>query len=266
LVKKIKGEQVTGHVLILGSGPDATRCLEWDLSGFSHVVAINNAWRVGPEWSVCIFPDDFPEDRRPERLRPGQQLVTSADYVPAQNRFGGVAYAGATMAFSASYWVLDALSPDVIAYLGCDMVYDRGGATHFYGEGTADPLRADPTLQSLEAKARRLQAFAAADGVALVNLSRERSRLPYPRGDAGGLSGAAIDPGDAGQVADALALEAEYSVSVPSGRVWEADLPQAKLAEIDALWLKAFPQTHHQVPRNVVPTRVVPRRVTRQRA
>ena len=55
------------------------------------------------------------------------------------------------MAFTAGYWALGALKPTIIAYLGCDMVY-KGNKTHFYGKGTADPLRNDPTLKNLLSK------------------------------------------------------------------------------------------------------------------
>ncbi len=59
-----------------------------------------------------------------------------------------------TMAFTAGYWALGALKPDIIAYLGCDMIYplEKGSPSHFYGNGQADPLRSDITLQSLGSK------------------------------------------------------------------------------------------------------------------
>ena len=57
-----------------------------------------------------------------------------------------------------------------MAFFGCDMVYAATGKTHFYGTGTADPLRPDVTLQSLEGKAARLQLLAAEQGCACVNL------------------------------------------------------------------------------------------------
>ena len=217
------------------------RCTGWDLSGFSAVVAINNAWAVRPDWTHCIHPDDFAEERRPHPCA-GQTVIRSEDYIPSQNRFGGVVYAGATMAFTASYWALDALKPRAIAYLGCDMMYDQPGNTHFYGSGAADPLRSDPTLQSLEAKARRLQALAAREGCVLANLSDAPSRLPYPRATAAGLADVVACPGDDASVAAALKREADCAMVVPSGRYWEEPdrIDPARLAEIDADWLAAF--------------------------
>ena len=166
-------------VLMLGSGPNVLACRDWPRAAFDRLVTINNAWAVRPDWDDLVYPDDFPPDRHPVGLKPGQTLVSSGLYIPENNRYGGIIYAGATMAFTASYWALGALRPRVIAYLGCDMVYGEGRITHFYGRGMADPLRPDPTLQNLRAKSARLELLAARDGCALVNLSAgsERSDL-----------------------------------------------------------------------------------------
>ncbi len=227
-------------VLILGSGPDAPRCATWDLTGVSELVVINNAWRVRPDWTISIHPDDFPVDRRPVAAE-GQRIVGSEAYVPAHAPYGSVVYAGGTMAFSASYWVLHALRPTVIAYLGCDMVYPPKGRTHFYGTGTADPLRDDPTLQSIEAKAARLQALASVQGCALVNLSDGASRLPFPRATLADLRETAFAPlpFEAERVAAIRARETALGIDVPSGRYWEMPdlLDRAALSEIDDMWL-----------------------------
>jgi hypothetical protein len=228
-------------VLILGSGPAAVAVKGWDRSVFSHVVAINNAWRLRPDWDVSIHPEDFPPAHRPADLRPGQRRVEAREYVPIQNAYGGFVYAGGTMAFTAGYWALGALRPRVMAFFGCDMVYAPRGKTHFYGTGTADPLRADITLQSLEAKAARLQLLAAGQGCACVNLSWQDSRLVFPRATMDDLAGAAPVVPDAAGVAFARAREAELGYMVPSGRYWkEVDRFDAgALAGLDALWLAA---------------------------
>ena len=236
-------DQVTRTVLIVGSGPNAPDCLDWDLSGFAAVVAINNAWRVRPDWTHLIHPEDFPQDRHPDRLSSGQTLVTAAHYVPSQNRFGGVVYAGGTMAFNAGYWALDALNPDVLAYIGCDMVYPSSGPTHFYGTGTADPLRADVTLQDLGAKSARLMLMAAAVGCRCVNLSRAAdSRLVFPRATPTALSALPppASPAALPDFQEATAREAALGHYVPSGRYWEAEgLDAHALAAIDQLWRAA---------------------------
>lgn len=224
------------NVLILGSGPNVTQAASWPRAPFDKVVAINNAWRVRPDWDYLIHPNDFPQDRQPDRRVAGQRIITYKDYVPAQNALGGFVYAGGTMAFTAGYWALHALRPRVMAFLGCDMTYDAA-RTHFYGQGTADPLRKDVTLRSLEAKSARLQAHAARQGCATVNLSRDDSRLVFPRAtpeDFGArpvLDEAAID--------HALRLEAEAGYMVPSGKYWKEEdrFDPAVIDTIDAAWL-----------------------------
>jgi hypothetical protein len=228
-------------VLILGSGPAAVEAREWDRDAFTHIVAINNAWRVRPDWDATIFPEDLPPDKRPSEVAPDQQLIEADQFVPVQNRFGGFVYAGGTMAFTAAYWALGALKPSVMAFFGCDLVYPETGQTHFYGTGTPDPLRDDVTLQSLEAKSARLQLIAAAEQCACVNLSNAESRLVLPRADLDSLSDAAPVSPDADSVARVQERERELDYFVASGRYWEeADqFDPIALAEIDAMWLEA---------------------------
>ena len=227
-------------LLMLGSAPMAAQAALWPRAPFDGIVAINNAHAIRPDWTWMVHPHDFPAARVPQP-GPGQHVVTEADFVPAQNAFGGFVYAGATMAFTAAYWALHALQPRVLAVYGCDMHYPARGRTHFYGTGTADPLRPDITLQSLEAKSARLMILAAMQGCATVNLSGGPSRLVFPRGGRDRVSAAlpqAFDPA----VADrALAAEAELGYLVPSGRYWEeaGRFDAAALAAIDRMWLRA---------------------------
>lgn len=227
-------------VLMLGSAPMVTQAAEWPRA-FDALVAINNAWRVRPDWDFSIYPWDFPPDRI---AVPGQDqaLVTEVEFVPAQNRYGGFVYAGATMAYTAAYWALDSLRPRVLAVFGCDMHYPAG-KTHFYGVGTPDPLRADITLRSLEAKSVRLMVMAARQGCAVVNLSAGPSRLLCPRAqlsDLAGVSPLAFDPA---RVATAQAREAALGYFAPSGRYWEnlAAYDVAEIDALDALWLACLP-------------------------
>ena len=122
-------------VLLLGSAPMAAEARHWPNASFDRIVAINNAWRIRPDWTHAIYPWDFPPDRHPV-AGPGQTLIIEDDFVPAQNAYGGFVYGGATMAYTAAYWILHALRPRVIAVFGCNMHYPATGATHFYG--TAD--------------------------------------------------------------------------------------------------------------------------------
>lgn len=228
-------------VLILGSAPDAVQCRTWPRTHVSDIVAINNAWQVRGDWDYLIAPDDFPADRRPASLAGHQTLVTSRDYVPANNRFGGIFYAGGTMAFTAGYWALATLRPTVMAFLGCDMVYSGAGKTHFYGQGRPDPLRHDPSLRNLEAKSTRLMLHAQQLGCACVRLSSGASRLVFPSvrfEDLPEVGGRPVAP--PGPLFDqAKEREARLQYFAPSGIYWDAAEPY-DTDEIDALddfWL-----------------------------
>lgn len=227
-------------VLILGSGPSVMDCEHWERGPFDRIVAINNAWRVRPDWDDLIHPSDFPVERRPSSLSASQHIVTANAYVPAQNDFGGFVYAGGTMAFTAGYWALSELKPSVMAFLGCDMVYPATGPTHFYGTGAPDPLRQDVTLRSLPAKSARLQIMAARAGCACINLSTADSQLVFPRGNPSGLPAAAL-PYDQAIAARADAEEARLNYYVPSGKYWKEEdrFDPAAIDALDAMWLSA---------------------------
>lgn len=227
------------QVLIIGSAPSAVAARDWPRQAFTHIVAINNAWRIRPDWDVLIHPEDFPVKNRPTDLSPGQRIVTAKDYVPLQNKYGGFVYAGGTMAFTAGYWALGALKPAVLAYFGCDMVYPGSGKTHFYGTGTADPLRGDVTLRSLEAKSARLALFGAAQNCSVVRLSSGESRLVFPAATQDDLP--ASLPNTKSMKAP-LAREAELGYFVSSGRYWEVEgrFDPEKIDALDQLWLEAY--------------------------
>ena len=229
------------RVLMLGSAPMAREANDWPREPFDMVLAINNAWRIRPDWDLAIHPHDFPAERHAVP-GPGQALVTEAEFVPAQNAYGGFVFAGATMAFTAAYWALAVLRPSVIAAFGCDMHYPASGPTHFYGKGTPDPLRADITLRSLEAKAARLMVLAAMQGCAMVNLSSGPSRLVFPRVARQRAGQARPQAFCARTAAAALSAEAALGYEVPSGRYWEeADrFDPVALDRVDALWLRAM--------------------------
>jgi hypothetical protein len=226
--------------LMLGSAPNALQARDWPRAPFDHIVAINNAWRIRDDWDDLCCPWDFPQDRRPV---PGatQRLILQEDFVPTQNLYGGFVYAGGTMAFTTAYWMLAALKPDVLAVLGCDMHYPAQGQTHFYGTGTADPLRPDITLRSLESKSARLMILAAQQGCAMVNLSTGPSRLVFPRATPAHLAATRPAPFDQTLTQAALDHEAELGYQVASGRYWEEShrFDVTEIDQLDALWLRA---------------------------
>lgn len=226
-------------VLMLGSAPNAVEARDWSRDGIDQILAINNAHLVRPDWDATIYPFDFDPARLPVPGA-GQRLIDERDFVPAQNRFGGFVYAGATMAFTSAYWALDHYRPRVIAAFGCDMTYPAAGPTHFYGTGTPDPLRDDITLRDLTAKSARLQILAARQGCAMVNLSRAPSRLIFPRGDLEHLAQARPLPFDAQLADQALAAEAALGYTTPTGHYRQTDYDAVKLDAIDHLWLSAL--------------------------
>jgi hypothetical protein len=235
--------------LIIGSGPSAPSTRHWPKPSNMTIIAINNAWQARPDWDCLVHAGDFPVDRMPDRLMPGQTVYSHESYVPAQNRFGGFVYGGGTMAFTAGYWALDTLKPDILAYFACDMTYS-GKVTHFYGQGTADPLRADVTLQSLEAKSARLMALAGRQGCACVNLSSEPvSRLLFPR-----IRFDELDKPTEPVLTDAAAMEAalleetRLGYMVEDGEYWHhAELFDASaLSRIDDMWLRVCQPAQRQ--------------------
>lgn len=230
-------------VLILGSAPNVLAARDLPRSLFSSIVAINNAWNVRDDWDYHVSPDDFPNARKPQHLAPGQTLIGANDYVPANNVYGGIVYAGATMAFTAGYWVLAALRPAAMVFVGCDMIYPATGNPHFYGTGTADPLRNDITLRNLEAKSARLMLHAAQQGCACIRAPGGDSRLLFPAMKLEDLGQAELPPVRANPMAfdRAQTYEDRLGYFVESGRYWDS-IPAYSTAHLDAiddLWMSA---------------------------
>ncbi len=230
-------------VLILGSAPNVLAARTLPKSMFSSIVAINNAWSVRDDWDYHISPEDFPQDRKPTQLRPGQTQIGAADYVPANNAYGGIIYAGATMAFTAGYWALAALRPAAMVFVGCDMVYPTIGNPHFYGKGTADPLRDDITLRNLEAKSARLMLHAAQQGCACIRAPGGESRLVFPAIALKDLGQTELPVVRANPTAFDRAQSYEDSLGyfVESGRYWDSapTYSAEHLDAIDQLWISA---------------------------
>ena len=228
-------------VLILGSSPDAIEAINFKSGVFDKIVAINNAWQIRADWDFCIFPNDFPEEKRP-KSNLSQKLITHHEYVPIQNRFGGFVYAGGTMAFTSGYWALGKLKPTLIAYLGCDMIY-KGKKTHFYGKGTADPLRNDPTLKNLLSKSARFEVIANSNNCSVFNLSKKtESNLVFRRLEISQIS----EPINRRKVEDnktleALKMEKELGYFVKDGKYWKhlKTLDSNAISRLDLLWSEA---------------------------
>lgn len=218
----------------------AVEARTWARKPFDAIVSINNAHAIRPDWDYLVYPWDFPANRLPRPV-PGQRLVSEEDFVPAQNAHGGFVYAGGTMAFTAAYWALHALRPRCMAFFGCDMHYPNTGPTHFYGTGTADPLRPDVTLRSIEAKSARFMVLAARAGCRVVNLSTGPSRLVFPRASRHSLSSAPLIRYNVTRAELALQRETTLGYRVPSGRYWQEAhrFDPAQIDALDTLWRSA---------------------------
>jgi hypothetical protein len=245
------GIDLTARVVLLGSAPEAVKIRDWSLPDNVILTCINNSYRVREDWQYLVYPGDFPAERLPREVNIPQALISERDYVPAMNAFGGIVYCGATMAYAAAYWAVHALRPRVLAFAACNMDYSQpGGATHFYGQGTPDPLREDATLQSLEAKSSRLFILALRQGSLVVNITgSHRSRLKIPSIDCDTFFGATCEELARAverlqkevnwfAVEEALIQEAELSYFAEAGDYWAPrySFDRAKLAGIDAHW------------------------------
>ena len=234
------------RILILGSAPNSVQAADWPRDIFDKIVVINNAWRIRDDWDDIIYPYDFAPENMPPQIKPHQQIIDENAFVPIQNDYGGFVYAGATMAYTAGYWVLGHYRPAEIAFMGCDMHYPDTGKTHFYGTGTPDPLRDDITLTSLEASSARLYSLAAQQGCQLFNLSYGISRLVFPRMSVTALTAGNAQPPagtiDDDQITIALKREAELGYYVPSGRYWDdiSQFDKNALIQLDALWMNTI--------------------------
>lgn len=133
-------------VVLVGSGADALKVKDWDLSPYV-VGAINNAWSVPSKLTAHIRSGDWipaPGNRPPPDLYQTVRFVSFHEYdgPDQRNRYGrqhlGI---GATMLWNAAYWMLATYQPRHLYFVGCSMNYPEGRANTFYRGGKADPLR-----------------------------------------------------------------------------------------------------------------------------
>ncbi|MEM9304539.1 MAG: hypothetical protein AAGE01_20675 [Pseudomonadota bacterium] len=186
------------QVLVLGSGPSIAQLDRMDSSPWT-VVAMNRAWSFRPDRvDYVVHMDALPGSKRPPagRYEPGR-VVSYAEYVEAVRHYARRfshgesddwwSVTGGLIHFSTSYWVMHALNPGRIGYLGCDFNY-AGGTTHFYGRGQSIPAE-EPHREPLGAYFDIQARFCDGAGVSLLNLSDDPdSLLPYPRHDQSGFA------------------------------------------------------------------------------
>ena len=228
------------HVLIIGSGPNALKATELE-TAFDAIVVINNAWQIRPDWTHLVFPFDFPQEKWPKEIKFSQTIITEKEFVPIQNKYGGFIYAGATMAFTAGYWALGALKPSHISFIGCDMHYPKIGKTHFYGTGTADPLREDISLMSLKAKSNRFLHMCQNENCLVGNLSDGPSKLTFPRitKEQSWLKSPSLNQD---LISEALDRERELDYLDETGRYWQnlEKYDTEEIRKLDDIWERIF--------------------------
>jgi hypothetical protein len=177
---RLQQRELFKTVAVLGSGPAAPRAADL-VCDETIVVAMNNAWYAVPRWDYALYSDDFPEASKPPAALRARYGRSSPQYWPAMNACGGLLYCGASMGLAAGYWLLQTLPFSQISYYAADLIYDAR-KSHFYGQGTADPLRRDISLQDHTAKYLRLFYFGLRQGCLFLNASAaEETRLSFPR-------------------------------------------------------------------------------------
>ena len=153
------------------------------------------------------------------------------------------------MAFTAAYWALDVFKPKNMVFLGCDMIYS-GTSNHFYGTGTADPLRDDLTLRSLEAKSARFEVFAKMQSCVPLNLSNlKNSRLVYDRvklRDIAKKNRHDTRQFDYKKIKAAQLKEESLRYFIEDGKYWKCfdRFDQKEIDVLDNLWLSSIITNH----------------------
>lgn len=170
---------IENSALIVGSAPDARALANCDIPNTVQKIAVNNAWKLRPDFHIHICPNDFPDNQKPPKDYKARR-VQNVGYTPALRRAGGTMFCGATMAFCAGYYTLNASSFRIITFFGCNMVY-QGAETHFYGKGQPDPIKVEAatyaSIKNLKAKASRMFLIGLLMDTLMINIA------PHPNGN-----------------------------------------------------------------------------------
>lgn len=188
--RKVRTHRVIRKILLLGS---AGYLPEWwrenreaYLDQGFQIVAMNNACEViGDDCHLWVIPNDYTG-----KHRAGDSIPSNANRYPrATNRAGNWIHRPywlkhpTTILFSALAHVLNEAILDrcfiEVHVAGSDMIY-KPGKSHFYGQGTADPLRySDSELVKGQEK---VMAWYQAHGCKVFNSGgQEETRLIFPK-------------------------------------------------------------------------------------
>lgn len=180
--------------LIIGSGPYIEGWFKDNghqvLSRGFDLVAINNAWAVSPDYlSMWFHSSDFyakghlrPKD---SQKRSWIEVGTDDNHdkedvdVKYNYKFRG----SGTMILNVLTHLLNRSlfkgEKCCVALAGCDCVYD-GDQSHFYGNGSPDPLRFGP--EYLTGELERIKGFYEAEEFKIYNIGgQDQTLLPFER-------------------------------------------------------------------------------------
>ena len=158
---KEPGQTAIRKVLVLGSAPYISGWWKKYGEGFIGdgwtVAAINNAWEVpGNDLDYWLHPVDFTKKGPPDNVPRNSRLATFVNqdyYAGSWNNYMNWLIKPSwltnqqiqTMILVSLHHLFNEANADGckidVAVAGSDLVYPKDGPTHFYGEGTPDPLR-----------------------------------------------------------------------------------------------------------------------------
>lgn len=210
-------------VLYIGSGLSALQAKS-DKYKDHVVVCLNNAWRIYSDkiFDYWIHPADFPTENYPDPVNYRKEIGYE-DYIQGSAWADAALgwqhpypeqYIGYTAFFQGLYWIMMALSPEVIGLLGFDHDYNPGKLSKwqlngepnlqnnfncdsapeninnwlneffkgytpdsFYGQGTPDPYRSGLGAEYIAEKMQLAKDSAAQLGISIVNYSEKTSLL-----------------------------------------------------------------------------------------
>ncbi len=167
--------------IIVGSAPISAELADKDMTGF-YKIALNRAWKLREDFDAHVYLEGLPEeDRPPKEYR--LKSVNRNTFRAPMAKAGGPYLCSMTAAIAAGYWMIQQGSHRIISYYGCDMVYKKGQANHFYGHGGDKGPMMGTFVQNNDyhVKYTRLFVFGLLNRVLFLNSSGEvGTQLPLP--------------------------------------------------------------------------------------
>ncbi|MEO0358079.1 MAG: hypothetical protein AAF386_07250 [Pseudomonadota bacterium] len=147
-----------------------------------YKIALNHAWKLRDDFDAHLYLDGLAEEHRPPKEYRARSVNRNHFRAPMA-KAGGPYMCSMTAAISAGYWIIQQGSHRIVSYYGCDMVYQKDEANHFYGHGgDKGPMMGNFVQNSDYAvKYSRLFVFGLLNRVLFLNSSgQEGTQLPLP--------------------------------------------------------------------------------------